>query len=236
MAKHGKKYLQAAKKVDAQKRYAVEEACALIKETKVAKFNESADVAIHLNVDPRHADQNVRGTVVLPHGLGKVVRVAVFAKGPKAKEAEDAGADVVGAEDLAERIEKEGFMDFDKVIAAPDMMGVVGKLGRVLGPRGLMPNPKLGTVTMEIAKAVQDIKGGKTEFKVDKTGTVHSSFGRVSFTKEHLVDNLRALLGAVLRVKPSTVKGQYVKKITLSSTMGPGIKMDLKDVMGVSAE
>lgn len=233
MSKHGKKYLQATKKVDAQKRYALSDACALVKDCKIAKFDESVDVAMNLGVDPKHADQNVRGAVALPHGTGKTVRIAVFAKGPKAKEAEEAGAEVVGAEDLAAKIES-GFMDFDKVIAAPDMMAVVGKLGKVLGPRGLMPNPKVGTVTMEIGKAVKEIKAGKIEFKVDKTGTLHAPLGRVSFSAANLQDNLRTLFAAVLRAKPASVKGQYVRKVTLSSTMGPGVKLDLSQVMAVA--
>ncbi|MES2503326.1 MAG: 50S ribosomal protein L1 [Myxococcota bacterium] len=233
MSKHGKKFIQASKKVEPQKRYAVSEACALVKECKTAKFDESVDVAMNLGVDPKHADQNIRGAVALPHGTGKTVRIAVFAKGPKAKEAEDAGADVVGAEDLATRIEG-GFMDFDKVIASPDMMAVVGKLGKVLGPRGLMPNPKVGTVTMDVAKAVKEIKAGKIEFKVDKTGTLHAPLGRVSFSVEDLQNNLKTLFAAVLRAKPATVKGQYVRKVTLSSTMGPGVKLDVSQMMTVA--
>lgn len=188
---------------------------------------------MNLGVDPRQAEQNIRGAVALPHGTGKTVRIAVFAKGPKAKEAEDAGADVVGAEDLAARVE-EGFMDFDKVIASPDMMGVVGKLGKVLGPRGLMPNPKVGTVTMDIAKAVREIKAGKIEFKVDKTGTLHAPLGRVSFLASQLQENVQTLINAVLRAKPSTVKGQYVRKMTLSSTMGPGVKLDLSGTVATA--
>lgn len=233
MAKHGKKYCEAVKKVDLNMRYGIEEACGLVRETKTAKFDESVDVAINLGVDPRQADQNIRGAVVLPHGTGKTVRVAVFAKGPKAAEAEAAGADVVGAEDLAEKIEG-GFLAFDKVISTPDMMAVVGKLGKVLGPRGLMPNPKVGTVTMDVTKAIKDIKGGKIEFKVDKTGTVHAPIGRVSFSKDFLHANLKSLFYAIVRAKPSTVKGQYVKKVVLSSTMGPGLKIDVNQVLGVS--
>lgn len=233
MAKHGKKFLNVSKKVDPQTRYGVEQACNLVKECKTAKFDESVDIAMNLGVDPRHADQNIRGAVALPHGTGKTVRVAVFAKGPKAKEAEDAGADVVGAEDLAARIEG-GFLGFDKVIASPDMMGVVGKLGKVLGPRGLMPNPKVGTVTLEVGKAVKDVKSGKIEFKVDKTGTLHAPLGRISFSAANLKENVRALVSAVLRAKPSSVKGQYVRKVTLSSTMGPGVKIDLSEVMAVT--
>lgn len=234
MSKHGKKYTAAAKKVDALKRYSLDEAVKIVKSTKTAKFDESVDVAINLGVDPRHADQLVRGTVVLPHGTGKTLRVAVFAKGAKASEAEAAGADVVGAEDLAAKVEA-GFMDFDKVIASPDMMAVVGKLGKVLGPRGLMPNPKLGTVTVDVATAVKDVKGGKIEFKVDKQGILHASFGRASFSEDNLRGNLRVLLDAVLKAKPNALKGQYVRKITLSTTMGPGVKLDLSQAL-VSAE
>lgn len=226
MSKHGKKFVNVSKKVDSQTKYSLEQACSLVRECKTAKFDESVDIAMNLGVDPRHADQNIRGAVALPHGTGKTVRIAVFAKGPKAKEAEEAGADVVGAEDLAARIE-EGFMDFDKVIASPDMMGVVGKLGKVLGPRGLMPNPKVGTVTMDVAKAVREVKAGKIEFKVDKTGTLHAPLGRVSFSAGNLQENIKTLMAAVLRAKPASVKGQYVRKVTLSSTMGPGIKLDL---------
>ncbi len=226
MSKHGKKFVNASKKVDPQTRYGLEQACNLLRECKIAKFDESVDIAMNLGVDPRQADQNIRGAVALPHGTGKTLRIAVFAKGPKAKEAEEAGADIVGAEDLAAKVEG-GFMDFDKVIASPDMMGVVGKLGKVLGPRGLMPNPKVGTVTMDIAKAVKEVKAGKIEFKVDKTGTLHAPLGRVSFSAANLRDNVKTLIDAVMRAKPASVKGQYVRKITLSSTMGPGIKLDL---------
>jgi large subunit ribosomal protein L1 len=226
MAKHGKKFREAAKKVDPNTRYSLNDAVGLIKATKFAKFDESVDVAVLLGVDPRQADQNIRGAVSLPHGTGKTVRVAVFAKGAKAKEAEEAGADIVGAEDLATKIEG-GFLAFDRVVAAPDMMAVVGKLGKVLGPRGLMPNPKVGTVTPDVAKAVRDLKGGKIEFKVDKTGTVHAPVGRASFAPEKLQENLKTLFDAVLRMKPSSAKGQYVRKIALSTTMGPGIKMDV---------
>lgn len=226
MSKHGKKFVNVSKKIDPQTKYSLEQACNLVRECKTAKFDESVDIAMNLGVDPRHADQNIRGAVALPHGTGKTVRIAVFAKGAKAKEAEEAGADIVGAEDLAARIE-EGFMDFDKVIASPDMMGVVGKLGKVLGPRGLMPNPKVGTVTMEVGKAVREVKAGKIEFKVDKTGTLHAPLGRVSFSPANLQENIKTLFAAVLRAKPASVKGPYVRKVTLSSTMGPGIKLDL---------
>lgn len=230
MAKKGKNYVKAAAKVSANERYELEKACAVLKETRRAKFDESADVAINLGVDPRHADQMVRGAIVLPHGTGKKIRVAVFAKGPKAEEAKAAGADFVGAEDLAAKVEG-GFLDFDRVIAHPEMMAVVGKLGRVLGPRGLMPNPKVGTVSADVARAVEEAKGGKVEFRADKTGTVHAPFGRASFDKEKLHENLKALLEAVLKAKPHSLKGQYVKKVVVSFTMGPGIKVDTSEIV-----
>lgn len=234
MSKQGKKFREAAKKIDSNTRYNLTDAVGLVKATKIAKFDESVDVAVLLGVDPKQADQNIRGAVTLPHGTGKTVRVAVFAKGAKAKEAEDAGADVVGAEELASKIEG-GFLDFDKVVAAPDMMAVVGRLGKVLGPRGLMPNPKVGTVTVDVAKAVKDLKGGKIEFKVDKTGTVHAPVGRASFSADNLQENLKTLFDAVMRLKPSSAKGQYVRKITLSTTMGPGVKVDV-NFMNASSE
>jgi large subunit ribosomal protein L1 len=230
MAKKGKSYVKVAEKVKANEHYDLEKACAVLKETKRAKFDESADVAINLGVDPRHADQMVRGAIVLPHGTGKKIRVAVFAKGPKAEEAKAAGADFVGAEDLAAKVEG-GFLDFDRVIAHPEMMAVVGKLGRVLGPRGLMPNPKVGTVSADVARAVEEAKGGKIEFRADKTGTVHAPFGRASFDKEKLYDNLKALLEAVLKAKPHSLKGQYMKKVVVSFTMGPGVKVDTAQVV-----
>lgn len=225
MAKHGKKYRKIVEKVDPTKRYTLEEAVALVRDLKIAKFDESVDVALNLGVDPRHADQMVRGAVVLPHGTGKDVRVAVFAKGDKAKEAEAEGADIVGAEDLAARVE-EGFLDFDTAIATPDMMGVVGKLGRVLGPRGLMPNPKVGTVTTDVARAVREAKAGKIEFRVERAGIVHAPVGKMSMEEEQLLANLREIIATVFRLKPSTSKGTYLKAVTLSSTMGPGIKVD----------
>lgn len=230
MTKRGKNYLKALNKVSATERYDLEAACAVLKETKRAKFDESADVAINLGVDPRHAEQMVRGAIVLPHGSGKKMRVAVFAKGAKADEAKAAGADFVGAEDLAAKVEA-GFMDFDRVVAHPELMAVVGKLGRVLGPRGLMPNPKVGTVTVDIGRAVEEAKGGKVEFRVDKTGTVHAPFGRASFDKSKLHDNLRALLEAVIKARPHSVKGQYLKKVVLSFTMGPSVKVDVAQIM-----
>jgi len=231
----GKKFKAALKKVDREKRYTLEEACALVRELKVAKFDESVDVAVNLGVDPKHAEQMVRGAIVLPHGLGKTVRVAVFAKGNKATEAEGAGADIVGSDDLAAKIEK-GFVDFDAVIATPDMMAVVGKLGRVLGPRGLMPNPKLGTVTMDVAKAVQETKSGKVEYKVDKSGIVHCSVARASFPADKIKDNLKSLLDSVMKAKPQALKGTYLRKITLSSTMGPGIHIDVAELTQAAAE
>jgi len=225
MAKHGKKFRKIAEKVDSTKRYSLEEAIALIQEMKVAKFDESVDVALNLGVDPRHADQMVRGAVVLPHGTGKTVKVLVFAKGEKAKEAEEAGADIVGAEELAAKVE-EGFLDFDTAIATPDMMGVVGKLGRVLGPRGLMPNPKVGTVTVDVARAVREAKAGKIEFRVEKAGIVHAPIGKMSMDAEKLLANVTEIIATVFRLKPSTAKGVYLKAVTLSSTMGPAVKVD----------
>src|SRR5512144_3027192 len=221
----GKKYAAVAAKVDRNKRYRLDEALKLVKETATKKFDETVDAAINLGVDPKHADQVVRGAVVLPHGMGKAVKIAVFAKGDKAKEAEQAGADIVGAEDLAEKIQG-GFMDFDKVIAAPDMMGVVGRLGKILGPRGLMPNPKVGTVTMDLARAVKEQKAGKVEFRVEKAGIVHVPFGKASFAPEKLKDNFNAIMEIIFKARPQTAKGVYLKGITVSTTMGPGIKLD----------
>lgn len=231
MANHGKKFVAVSKKVEAGKRYSLAEACKLVIETKRAKFNESVDIAIRLGVDPRHADQMVRGSALLPNGTGKTVRVAVFAKGPKLKEAEDAGADVFGNDDLAAKIEG-GFFDFDVVVATPDMMGLVGKLGRVLGPRGLMPNPKVGTVTMDVARQVKELKSGRVEFKVDKFGNLHVPVGRASFSADQIEGNVRFLWNAVLKAKPATVKGQYLRNTTLSTTMGPGIRVDLSEQKG----
>lgn len=225
MAKHGKKYRKLASKYDRQKRYSIEEGCALVKELKAAKFDESVDVAVKLGVNPRHADQMVRGACVLPHGLGKSVTVAVFAKGEKAKEAEAAGADIVGAEDLAQRVQ-EGFLDFQKAIATPDMMGVVGRLGRILGPRGLMPNPKVGTVTTDVARAVKESKAGKIEFRVERAGIVHAPIGKVSMPPEVLADNLKELLQVVIRAKPATARGVYLRGVTLATTMGPSVRLD----------
>jgi large subunit ribosomal protein L1 len=210
---------------DANKTYAMDEAVRLVKDNAKAKFDESVEIAVNLGVDPRHADQQVRGVVNLPSGTGRDVRVAVFARGPKADEATAAGAEVVGAEDLVTRIQ-DGFMDFDRVIATPDMMALVGRLGKVLGPRGLMPNPKVGTVTMNVGQAVKDAKGGAVEFRVEKAGIVHAGVGKVSFTEDALLANVRAFVDALQRAKPTGAKGTYVKKISLSSTMGPGVKID----------
>jgi large subunit ribosomal protein L1 len=233
-SKLGKKRESAFKRVDRLQKYKVADAMKLVKGCKTSKFDESVDVAINLSVDPRHADQMVRGAVVMPNGTGKSIRVAVFAKGGKAKEAEEAGADIVGADDLHDRI-VGGFMDFDQVIATPDMMGVVGKLGRVLGPRGLMPNPKVGTVTMDVAKAVRESKAGKVEYKVEKAGIVHAGIGKTSMESEKLLENFRALFDNILRQKPATAKGTYVKAVTISSTMGPGVKIDISDATSLSA-
>jgi len=224
VAKSGKRFRQAAERVKAEM-YPLDEAVALAKEGATAKFDESLDVAMRLGVDPRHADQMVRGTVTLPHGTGKKVRVLVFAGGEKVKEAEEAGADIVGGEDLAKKVEG-GWLDFDAVISTPDLMKAVGRLGRVLGPRGLMPNPKSGTVTFDVGAAVTEIKAGKIEFRVDKTGIIHAPFGKASFPVEHLQANAEAIIGAIVRAKPSSSKGKYLKSVTVSSTMGPGIRVD----------
>jgi len=221
--------------IDQQRKYTVEEASALVKKAQYAKFDETVDVAIRLGVNPKHADQMVRGAIVLPHGTGTTVRVLVFAKGEKEREARDAGADLAGSDDLVAKV-SEGFLDFDRVIATPDMMGAVGKLGRVLGPRGLMPNPKVGTVTFDVANAVRDAKGGKIEYRVEKAGIVHARIGKVSFSEQALTDNTKALIGALVRQKPSTAKGSYLRSITVSSTMGPGIKIDPGQFMAASEE
>jgi large subunit ribosomal protein L1 len=222
----GKNYRNAVAKVDRSKRYTLDEACKLLPTTKVAKFDESVDIAVRLGVDPKHADQMVRGAVVLPHGTGKTQRVAVVAKGDKANEARAAGADFVGAEDLVERIQKEGWTDFDSMVATPDMMGLVGRLGRVLGPKGLMPNPKVGTVTTDVAKAVRELKAGRVEFRVEKAGIVHARIGKASFGSDKLQENARTMVDTLLRLKPSSAKGTYMKSVTLSTTMGPGIRVD----------
>ncbi len=224
--KRGKKYAEAAKLVDRAALYTTEDAVSLVKKTSAAKFDETIEVHIRTGCDGRHADQQIRGAVVLPHGTGKTVRVLVFAKGVKADEAEAAGADFVGAEDLIPKIQNEGWLDFDVVVATPDMMGVVGRLGRVLGPKGLMPNPKAGTVTMDVTKAIQEIKAGKIEYRLDKTNIVHAPVGKASFTEEQLNENFKALMDAIVKAKPSSLKGQYLKSVTMTSTMGPGIKLN----------
>ena len=226
MAKVGKKYAEAAKKVDRSKTYSVAEAVKLAKETNTAKFDASVEVSFKLNVDPRHADQQIRGAVVLPHGTGKKVRVLVFARDAKAEEAKAAGAEFVGAEDLIPKIQNEGWLDFDVVVATPDMMGVVGRLGRVLGPKGLMPNPKAGTVTMDVTKAVHDIKAGKIEYRLDKTNIIHVPVGKASFTEEQLSDNFQTLIEAIVKARPNTLKGQYLRSVTIAPTMGPGVKIN----------
>ena len=227
MAKRGKNYRQASSKVDRDKLFDPNEALTLVKSLSSVKFDETVDVAVNLGVNPRHADQMVRGAVVYPHGLGKAVKVAVFAKGEKAQEALAAGADIVGDMDLAARIKDEGFLDFDKVIATPDMMGVVGRIGRILGPRGLMPNPKVGTVTFNVAQAVGEMKAGRVEFRVDKAGVVHAPIGKVSFPAENLTGNLVALVETLIRLKPATAKGVYMRQASVSSTMGPGVRLDV---------
>ena len=225
MAKHGKKWNAAVEKVDRLKKYDLAEGLSLVKENASAKFNESIDVAVKLGVDPSKADQNIRGSVVLPKGTGKKFRILVFAKGEKEKEAKEAGAEFVGGEDLVQKIQG-GWVDFDRVVATPDMMGSVGKLGRVLGPRGLMPNPKTGTVTFEIKKAIEAIQAGKVDFRVDKVGIVHASIGKASFSSEDLAENLGALMSALVRMKPASSKGAYVNGVSLSSTMGVGVKVN----------
>jgi large subunit ribosomal protein L1 len=226
MAKHGKRLRSAYENVNVETPYDLDEAVKLIKDSATAKFDETVEVALNLGVDPRHADQMVRGVVALPHGTGKQVRVAVFAKGAKASEAEAAGADIVGADDLMENIQK-GQIDFDRCIATPDMMAVVGRLGKILGPRGLMPNPKLGTVTMDVAQAVRAAKAGQVEFRVEKAGLIHGGVGKVSFTNDALVDNVRTFVNAIVKAKPSGAKGTYLKNASLSCTMGPGLKLNV---------
>ena len=226
MARRSKGYRSVAEKVDREYRYSLPEAMTLTKEAARAKFDETVEVSVRLGVDPRKADQNVRGTVVLPHGTGKSVRVAVFAKGDKAREAEEAGADVVGAEDLVARITDEGWLEFDKAVATPDMMGVVGRIGKILGPRGLMPNPKVGTVTVDIGQAVQDLKGGKVEYRVDKAGNIHVPVGKVSFSEQQLLENTNSLLEGLIRAKPASARGTYLQGVSVSTTMGPGVRVD----------
>lgn len=224
--KRGKKYLEKEKLVDKSMLYDTNEAVELVVKTSTAKFDETVEAHIRLGVDSRHADQQVRGAVVLPHGTGKKARVLVFAKGPKAEEAEKAGADYVGAEDMVAKIQNENWFDFDIIVATPDMMGLVGRIGRVLGPKGLMPNPKAGTVTMDVAKAIEDIKAGKIEYRLDKTNIIHVPLGKVSFGAEKLYDNFQTLIGAVIKAKPAATKGQYLKSVVLSTTMGPGVKVN----------
>ena len=229
--KRGKKYQEAAKQVDRSVLYDKEEAISLIKKTATAKFDETVEIHIRTGCDGRHADQQIRGAVVLPHGTGKKVRILVFAKGDKADEALAAGADYVGAEELIPKIQNDGWLDFDVVVATPNMMGVVGRLGKVLGPKGLMPNPKAGTVTMDITKAVNDIKAGKIEYRLDKTNIVHVPVGKVSFTEEQLGDNFQTIIDAIIKAKPAAVNGTYLKSITLTTTMGPGIKLNAAKLM-----
>ena len=224
--KHGKKYLDSKKLIDPAKMYDPEEAISLVKQTGKAKFDETIELSLRLGVDPRNADQQVRGTVVLPHGTGRVQRVLVFAKGDKAEEAKAAGADYVGEADLVDKIRNENWFEFDVAVATPDMMGVVGRIGRVLGPKGLMPNPKAGTVTMDVAKAISDIKAGKVEYRVDKTAIAHCPIGKVSFSDDQLLENLNALMAAVVRAKPSAAKGVYLRSLYLSATMGPSIRLN----------
>lgn len=230
--KKGKKYLEAAKLVDKATLYDVDAAMELIKKTATAKFDETIEAHIRTGCDGRHAEQQIRGAVVLPHGTGKTVRVLVFAKGDKATEAENAGADFVGGEELIPKIQNEGWFEFDVVVATPDMMGVVGRLGRVLGPKGLMPNPKAGTVTMDVAKAVEEIKAGKIEYRLDKSNIIHVPIGKASFAEAQLADNFHALMDAIVKAKPSSLKGQYLKSVTLTATMGPGVKLNVNKLVG----
>ena len=226
MSTKGKRLLASRAKVEVEKRYELDEALALVKETATAKFDETVELAVSLGVDPRKADQLVRGAVVLPHGTGKTIRVLVFAKGDQATEAEEAGADHVGGEELAERIQKEGWLEFDKCVATPDMMRVVGKLGRILGPRGMMPNPKVGTVTMDVGRVVREMKGGRVEYRVEKAGIIHAPVGKVSFDLEQLKANVLAIIDALIRAKPQAAKGVYMRGVALSATMGPGVRVD----------
>lgn len=231
-----KKTIDAAKKIERTKLYDPTEAIGLVKEVAFAKFDETVELHVRLGIDPRQSDQQVRGAVVLPYGTGKTKRVAVFAKGEKAKEAEAAGADIVGAEDLAARIQQENFLDFDVVVATPDMMGALGRLGKILGPKGLMPNPKTGTVTFDVERAIREIKAGKVEFRVDKTAIVHVPIGRVSFDKEKLIGNFATLMDALVKAKPAAAKGTYLKSVAVASTMGPGVKVNPQTSTGISLE
>lgn len=233
--KRGKKYVEAAKTIDRGTLYDVADAVSLVKKTATAKFDETIEAHIRTGCDGRHADQQIRGAVVLPHGTGKKVRILVFAKDAKAEEAKAAGADYVGAEDLIPKIQNEGWFEFDVVVATPDMMGVVGRLGRVLGPKGLMPNPKAGTVTMDVTKAIDDIKAGKIEYRLDKANIIHVPVGKASFTEEQLVENFNALMGAINKAKPAAVKGAYLKSVTLTSTMGPGVKVNPTKLVNANA-
>ena len=226
MSKHGRKFTEARAKVDREREYSPHEAVRLVKETKVAKFDESVEIHVRTGLNVRHADEQLRGTIALPHGLGKDIKIAVFAKGDKAREAEEAGADFVGAEDLAERVQNDNFTDFDVAIATPDMMPVVGRLGRILGPQGKMPNPKVGTVTMDVRKAVEESKAGKVEYRTDRTAIVHMTVGKTSFPDEHLLENYQAIIEELIRAKPSAAKGRYLRSVVMASTMGPGIKVD----------
>ncbi len=230
--KRGKKYVEAAKNIDRQTLYEATEAVSLVKKSAVAKFDETIEAHIRTGCDGRHAEQQIRGAVVLPHGTGKTVKVLVFAKGAKAEEAEAAGADFVGGEELIPKIQNDNWFDFDVVVATPDMMGVVGRLGRVLGPKGLMPNPKAGTVTMDVTKAVNDIKAGKIEYRLDKTNIIHVPIGKASFTEEQLSDNFQAIMDAIVKVKPTSLKGQYLKSVVLTATMGPGVKVSTAKYVG----
>src|SRR5882672_10180966 len=231
----GKKYRQAAEKIDREKRYPLEEAVQHVVDNKVAKFDETIDLAVRLNVDPRQADQNIRGTVVLPHGTGRSVRVLVLAKGEKEREAKEAGADFAGGEELIKKIQEENWLDFDRVIATPDVMGAVGRIGKILGPRGLMPNPKVGTVTFDVAKAVKEVKAGKVDYRVDKAGVVHARIGKLSFGEAKLSENAHALIDAIVRAKPASAKGNYVKSVAVATTMGPGVRVDPATVTKVAA-
>ena len=235
MASISKGYHSALAKVDRSKYYNLPEAVSLTREIARAKFDETVELAVRIGVDPRKADQNIRGTVVLPHGTGKPVRVAVFAKGDKAREAETAGADIVGGEELVKRISEEGWLEFDKAVATPDMMGLVGRLGKILGPRGLMPNPKVGTVTMDVGRAVQELKGGKVEFRVDKAGNVHVPVGKVSFGEQKLLENTNAVLDSLVKAKPASAKGTYLLCIAVSSTIGPGVRVDPTTILSKTA-
>ncbi len=226
MPKRGKNYKEALKEFDKTEMYEIEEALNIVEKTSKAKFDETVEAHFRMGVDGRHADQQIRGAIVLPHGTGKTKRVLVFAKGPKATEAEEAGADYVGAEEMAQKIQKEGWFEFDAVIATPDMMGVVGRLGRLLGPKGLMPNPKSGTVTMDVAKAIAETKAGKVEYRLDKTNIIHVPIGKVSFGTEKLVENFNTLAAAIIKAKPAAAKGQYMKSVVVASTMGPGVKIN----------